>query len=51
MEKNMIGQIYTLRIKLSDFIETINKYNTDILTVDETELAIDAEFFDTSVSD
>ena len=31
--------------------ETINKYNTDILTVDETELAIDAEFFDTSVSD
>ena len=37
--------------KLSDFIETINKYNTDILTVDETELAIDAEFFDTSVSD
>jgi hypothetical protein len=37
--------------KLSDFIETINKYNTDILTVDETELAIDAEFFDTSASD
>jgi len=37
--------------KISDFIETINKYNTDILTVDETELAIDAEFFDTSVSD
>ena len=37
--------------KLSDFIETINKYNTDILTVDETELAIDAEFFDTSGSD
>tara|TARA_R100000805_G_C3625887_1_gene135956 strand:+ start:2284 stop:3012 length:729 start_codon:yes stop_codon:yes gene_type:complete len=37
--------------KLSDFIETINKYNTDILTVDETELAIDAEFFDTSMSD
>jgi|TARA_R100001509_G_C4845103_1_gene208020 hypothetical protein len=37
--------------KISDFIETINKYNTDILTVDETELAIDAEFFDTSGSD
>jgi len=37
--------------KISDFIETVNKYNSDILTVDETELAIDAEFFDTSASD
>ena len=40
--------VYT---KISDYIETINKYNTDILTVYETELEIDAEFFDTSASD
>ena len=40
--------VYT---KISDYIETVNKYNTDILTVDETELEIDAEFFDTSASD
>ena len=37
--------------KISDFIESVNKYNSDVLTVDETEVAIDAEFFDTSADD
>jgi hypothetical protein len=40
--------VYT---KLNDFIESVNKYSSDILTVDETEVAINAEFFDTSADD
>jgi hypothetical protein len=41
----------TVYSKINDFIESVNKYNSDILTVDETEVAIDAEFFDTSADD
>jgi len=41
----------TVYSKINDFIEGVNKYNSDILTVDETEVAIDAEFFDTSADD
>jgi len=37
--------------KISDFIEGVNKYNSDILTVDDVEVNIDAEFFDTSVDE
>ena len=37
--------------KISDFIEKVNKYNSDILTVDDVEVNIDAEFFDTSVDE
>jgi hypothetical protein len=37
--------------KISDFIEKVNKYNSDILTVDDVEINIDAEFFDTSVDE
>jgi hypothetical protein len=34
--------------ELADYIDTINQYLTDILTVDETVVSIDARFFDTS---
>ena len=37
--------------RISNFIEGVSKYNNDLLTVDETELEIDAEFFDTSSGD
>jgi len=37
--------------KISDFIEKVNKYNSDVLTVDDVEVNIDAEFFDTSVDE
>ncbi|HBY66568.1 MAG TPA: hypothetical protein DEG69_01615, partial [Flavobacteriaceae bacterium] len=37
--------------QISTFIESVNKYNSDVLTVDETEISIDAEFFDTSTDD
>ena len=40
--------VYT---KVSSFIEDINKYNSDLLTVDEEEISIDVEFFDTSSND
>ena len=33
--------------ELADYIDTINQYLTDILTVDETVISIDARFFDT----
>ena len=41
----------TMYSKISDFIESVNSYNSDVLTVDETEVAIDSEFFDTSADD
>ena len=34
--------------ELADYIDTINQYLTDILTIDETVVPIDARFFDTS---
>ena len=34
--------------EISSFIEDINKYLNDILTVDEIVVSIDATFFDTS---
>ena len=37
--------------KISDFIESVNVYNSNVLTVDETEVSIDADFFDTSADD
>jgi len=37
--------------EVSKFIETINKYNSDLLTVDDKEVSIDVEFFDTSIDD
>ena len=40
--------VYT---EVSSFIEGINKYNSDLLTVDEEEISIDVEFFDTSSND
>ena len=40
--------VYT---EVSSFIEDINKYNSDLLTVDEEEISIDVEFFDTSSND
>ena len=40
--------VYT---EMSEFIEAINRYNNDILTVGEFELSIDSEFFDTSSTD
>ena len=40
--------VYT---EVSSFIEDINKYNSDLLTVDEEEISIDVEFFDTSLND
>tara|TARA_R110002110_G_scaffold79911_6_gene208558 strand:- start:494 stop:1234 length:741 start_codon:yes stop_codon:yes gene_type:complete len=33
--------------ELADYIDTVNQYLTDILTVDETVVPIDARFFDT----
>ena len=33
--------------ELADYIDTINQYLNDILTVDETVISIDARFFDT----
>jgi hypothetical protein len=36
---------------ISTFIEGINKYNSDLLTVDDKEISIDVEFFDTSLND
>jgi len=33
---------------IADYIEKINKYLQDVLTVDETTLSIDARFFDTT---
>ena len=41
----------TMYSKISDFIESVNRYNSDVLTVDETEVSIDSEFFDTSADD
>ena len=41
----------TVYTKINSFIESVNKYSNDILTVDETEVAIDADFFDTSADD
>ena len=40
--------VYT---EMSEFIEAINRYNNDILTVGDFELAVDSEFFDTSSTD
>lgn len=34
--------------EISEFIGAVNQYLTDILTVDETVITIDAQFFDTS---